>query len=86
MNTSMEDFTNMLNIQEEEINNTVANTAEWLTFESTRALNEVMEEVDKAIEKAIKGKKYEAQVMLMDYKQRVGGYGNESKNEDRFKL
>lgn len=52
MNTSMEDFTNMLNIQEEEINNTVANTAEWLTFESTRALNEVMEEVDKAIEKA----------------------------------
>lgn len=44
------------------------------------------QEVDKAIEKAIKGKKYEAQVMLMDYKQRIGGYSNEPKIEDRFEL
>lgn len=44
------------------------------------------QEVDKAIEKAIKGKKYEAQVMLMNYKQRIGGYNNEPKIEDRFEL
>ena len=61
---------------------------EWYDILENMLNNDVLpvQEVDKAIEKAIKGKKYEAQVMLMDYKQRVGGYGNESKNEDRFKL
>jgi hypothetical protein len=44
------------------------------------------QEVDKAIEKTIKGEKYEAQVMLMNYKQRIGGYNYEPKVEDRFKL
>ena len=52
MNTSIEDFTNMLNIQEDEINDAILNTAEHLTSESSRSLAIVMEEVDKAIEKA----------------------------------
>ena len=52
MNTSMEDFINMLDIQENEIDTTITNVAQHLTLESARSLNEVMEKVDEAIDKA----------------------------------
>jgi hypothetical protein len=42
MNVSMQDFVNMLNVQESEINDAVSNVAEHLTTESTRSLNEVL--------------------------------------------
>lgn len=42
--------------------------------------------VDRAIEKAVKGEKYEAQVMLMKYKEKINGYENQISIEDRFAL
>lgn len=61
---------------------------EWYDILENMLNNDALpaQEVDKAVEKAIKGKKYEAQVMLMSYKQRIGGYNNEPKIEDRFEL
>ena len=54
MNVSMQDFVNMLNVQESEINDAVSNVAEHLTTESTRSLNEVLQNIDKAIADAQK--------------------------------
>lgn len=44
------------------------------------------DQVDKTIEKAIKGKKYEAQVMLARYKDELGGYSEAVDNISRFSL
>ena len=45
------------------------------------------DQVDKAVEKAIKGKKYEAQVMLMRYKDELGGFSEATDSiTDRFSL
>lgn len=42
--------------------------------------------VDRAIEKAVKGEKYEAQIMLMKYKEKINGYESQVSIEDRFAL
>lgn len=42
--------------------------------------------IDWAIQKAIKAKKYEAQVMLVKYKEKIGGFENQASIEDRFTL
>ena len=52
MTTSMKDFSNMLNVQQQEINDITTETAEHLTSEAHRSFEEIKKEVDEAIEKA----------------------------------